>query len=242
MVRRKLQALPTIGVIATLWSFQTLLTQAHATVFSDTEFSDSDWSHVLILDTGGGTTATVAQVLSGGNPDAYQEGTLSFATTKLYHAHLLHEAIHDPTMHGAIASITYSLDFAVLSGSGICGPNPSDPQVGIVGILLKQGDDYFAPLAEVLAPSRSEGWITVGQSSLGQNDFALVTPEWLDETINPDFSGAGSPIQLGYLTKNSTGSSHCSRTWGGDNYFVAIAVQVVQVGESTWGRVKRLYR
>lgn len=188
---------------------------AQVATFTDTEFLDADWSHAAIMDTGGGSTWSAAHCSSGGNPGACQCGTLTFAKTWVVLAHWLNAAVYDPSVQGALDHIDLRMDVMCSAGSGICGPIPGDPAIA-ADILVTQGSNHFTTPVFLIA-IKSGGWRCLGRR-VKDTDLGLIANGKIDMTVHPDFSAAGGPLTLGYLSSNSTGASSCHREWLADNF------------------------
>ena len=97
---------------------------AFAQTFSDGTFRDEDWTAEKI--SGPGTTVfSVRQSPSGGNPGAYRRVTHRFRDSgeqvptrqEILVGHLKQVAVYDPSIQGAITSISYSYDLINLPTS-----------------------------------------------------------------------------------------------------------------------------
>jgi hypothetical protein len=202
--------------------------------FSDSEFLDGDWSSVKITDTTVGQTATYAAFCSttGGNPDAYRHVTHNWCgdgsqSQGFSVGHLQNGAWYDPGQFGPILEIDVSLD-------AIFNPRVN-PNAVACGPMIFQDGHYYRVQGTITAQS----WTTLTFDDLTETDFVNLNG---GPTTIPDFSGSGSPLQLGFFTANSTGGSRCLVTNSGfDNWLVTVSHQATPVKTTTWGRIKALY-
>ncbi|WP_281932110.1 VPLPA-CTERM sorting domain-containing protein [Roseibium album] len=182
-----------------------------ATVISDTEFVDINWSAAEIGDTTPNNSFVFsgAQVLNGGDPGAFrtivsQVNTL--AASSVQAAHIYEAATYDPSGMGAIGSLTFSLDLKAFSGpAGAMG----------AGAVVRQGGNFFAfGLGQVLNGS---GWVGLTTGPLSSAQFTAISGGTLD------FSGTGGVMSFGFLTSNGTFGTPSTNTAGFDNFRVEIA-------------------
>ncbi len=89
--------------------------QAGTIIFTDTDFSDGNWSipDSLFLD-----PAQTGQRLSGGNPGSYRQTGLIFAERPDYSANLNVTFTYDPATQGAITGIIYNIDLKDINAFG----------------------------------------------------------------------------------------------------------------------------
>jgi hypothetical protein len=204
-------------------------------VFSDATFTNANWTVITEgLNLGG--TGSGAQFASGGNPGAYRRATNTtasalgqgFANT-VYVFHKLTGATYDPSTTGPISSITYSEASMRITGG-----------VQACGLAIRQGGVvYYGTL--FLNPTTFNVWATTTQTGLVAASFDAAAPG----VQNPDFTGSGGPIEFGFVRANSTsvGGAGGTTVGGIDNWSVTVNYEVpVATSQSTWGKVKALYR
>jgi hypothetical protein len=201
--------------------------------FLDEEFENVDWTAGKLVDTtvGYGANFSAYQMVNGGNPGAYRHvwhgwtgdgsGSQGFLV-----GHFSEIAWHDPGAQGAILGLNVSLD-------AIFNPATA-PWAVACGPLVHQNGHYFTVFGSVT----SESWTTLTFEGLTEQDFVGIAGEPLE---HPDFSSNGAPIQFGFFTANSTGSSSSLETNSGyDNTYLEIT-HVVDRESMTWGNIKNLY-
>jgi hypothetical protein len=165
---------------------------------------------VQVIDNGDITAkATQVHQSSGGPSNApYQQGiqTFSFLNQVAHLSKLV--GLYDPSVSGALSSLTYSLDFETISGG--------NPNVGI-GLLLRQGNNYY--VADYHGVGQN-GWNTGATTDVSSPAAYILVS---GTRPMPDFSASGLPIQVGYLTAVSTqGSQALSVTTGAANFTVTV--------------------
>jgi len=185
--------------------------------FSDAQFANGDWTHVEEADTGGNASLTVAQIVNGGNPDAYQRGTHTWTGAGgVVYVHLFDPsggATVDPAL-GAINAVDFSFDARVFL------PTTFDVAVGFRFAIEQDGTYYINDQA--LVTFLSEGWETHSLSGLTASNFlALNGMGGVTAGANPDFSAGGGAIRFGYVTTNSVGAAF-ELEWGVDNWSVTV--------------------
>ena len=176
-------------------------------VYFDDTFSDTDWDLTSFVFDGGQnlTTITASQQLAGGNLGAFRKVNHVLAgafapgeqSQQLgFHRNL--NAIYDPGVLGAIASLNYSED-------AICLDNTQGPACQATSVALIQGGKVYGANSFLITPDFQ--WTPKALSGLQQNNFSLVSVSshtLLDFTQHPDFSATGSAIDFGFLRANST--------------------------------------
>jgi hypothetical protein len=158
------------------------------TVFSDSEFNSADWFYEIGALGGGAGFST--QELSGGNPGAYRLINLSMtAGTGGVGLHAFKSsAVYDPSIQGAIASVAFSEDLRMVSGSV--------PGMSSGSVLLQNGLRYYRWCWE----TDSVSWTTRIAEGTGAPNYLL---DGLQDNgtnpLRPDFSENGAPITFGYF-------------------------------------------
>jgi len=222
---------------AVLAALAGLAPRAHAqsTTFSDATFANGDWSvTVEVLNLGG--TATGAQVASGGNPAAFRriDNTMNSAigqpfSNTVYDFHAKSGATFAPASYGPITSIDYAESSQWVTGG-----------VQACGLALRQnGVIYYGP--SFLTPGSFGTWAPNSQIGLTAATFDALAAG----TQNPNFGIGAPPVQFGFFRANSTsvGGAGGTTTGGIDNWSVVVHFNgATAVAETSWGRVKGLYR
>lgn len=187
-------------VSAALLSWQTL---AAAITVSDSTFANTDWT-LTSFSSGNGGTATAAQVLSGGNPGAYRSvtDTLNSGGTPsvVLAASIYSPFTYNPAVSGAIASVDFSEDAACISGCFGSGQS--------TGPALLQGGVIYVLGSSSVITGPGSTFLNHSLSGLTALDFGAVSLTgftFTDNTVHPNFSAGGAPIQFGFLSSNGTG-------------------------------------
>lgn len=189
----------------------TLGNTARAQYFDGT-FNNSVWSWTPLPPPAStlGSTTTSAQITSGGNPAPSRTTSHSLVPGHIQVAHINSNAVYDPSVQGAITSLSYSYDLrhysAAAAGAGVD-----------FSIAIYQNGSYYRSV-----PSNTvytNVWQPFSGSGLSASSFIRVYGDSPNE--NPDFSCNGSKMQLGYLTAN-TSTTQTSRRAGIDNWKINI--------------------
>jgi hypothetical protein len=180
-------------------------------IVADSTFEDGDWFHMRLSPTPPGGSYSTGQVLSGGNPGAYQEGTHTWDPGAIYVAHLYVGAggIYYPEVQGGIAAVGFKHDFIVL-------PSSTNNAVA-TWLLLRQDSRYFVA---GLWSTASRSWTPRPEIRITAADFEEYIPDVGLVSGTPDFSNLGAPIEFGYCSSNSTSLHGQSMCWGIDNWEV----------------------
>jgi hypothetical protein len=189
-------------------------------VFSDGTFSNSAWSITSkIVDTSAGQTATfnAFQQPSGGNPGNFRETDMTFSGLIIV-SQLNSQFTYTPSTQGPIGSISISYD--------LLETNP--PFVGAAvgyAALLYQNGTYYIPNSAIDAITAG-GWQHFQHSGLAASSFTKAYGSFTlpgAGPANPDFSSAGAPIQIGYITSNSVpGPPPITTQSGIDNFAMTV--------------------
>ena len=196
------------------------------TSFFDGVFNNSDWSLTTVTNaTGTGSTAQGLQIPAGGNPNEYRRVRHQLVVTgapfngAVFSFHLNNTAFYTPSTQGAITSIDYSEDSINFVPDTVVPGNGQGS-----GLLILQGGKYYRqqnPLL-VMPYSGYSNWTNNPAPGLLAADFAEVSLAGVVNTSsNPDFSAAGSIMQLGFHRGNS-GNSGYNTDCGIDNWSVKI--------------------
>jgi hypothetical protein len=179
--------------------------------FRDGTFADADWAATVISDTSAGHVGTflAQQVGAGGNPGAYRYVRHNYCQGAFIVGHLRAGAVYDPAVQGAATTISGSYDLTHI--------NPPPGQGVGYGLLLRQGDTYYAVAAGDTVTGT--GWAAFVAAPTPASGFQRVTglgPE------QPNFSATGAPMQLGYYSGNTSTSGCLQRESGIDNWAVVV--------------------
>ena len=196
---------------------------ARAIVYSDGVFSPSNWSTTTMTNVSGtGSTVTPAQNLIGGNTNEWREVAhtlvVGSGTGELIGVHLSGLSFYTPSSQGAITFINYSEDAINLIDERIV---PGAGQT--TGLAIRQGGkDYILRPPSVMPYSSFSTWQPISRAGIVASDmWEYSTAGGLNPFSNPDFSVAGSQMQLGFYRGNS-GNSGYSTHCGIDNWRVEI--------------------
>lgn len=199
--------------------------------FSDSSFADADWSNSIVVDesTGGIATSSASRLVSGGNPDSFRNDLYTFPyganppeTVRI--ANMNSSALFDPSSQGGIVSLSFSLDYNLMSQTG---GSPGTQ----VGIALLQSSTYFLG-PDLQSFSTMGSWQTLSGSVLTAADFSRIAGAG---PSNPDFSGLGSVIQFGYGLGIGAGVGDptlISSSFGVDNW--SVELQSVPAPPAAW--------
>ena len=194
-----------VAVAVATASAQTVVT------FSDGEFTD--WTSDKIEDTTPNMAATfeVETRTTGGNPGAFRHVVHIYGVGLIGVGHLHDKGIYDLKQEGAISAIDYSWD--------LIQQNPPFPTAGVAySLLIFQDGTYYRNASRDLV--LANGLAGFGMVGIAAADFVRVGDTGPSQ---PDFSPSGSPIQFGYMSRNShTGSGTAQRESGIDNWLVTI--------------------
>ena len=172
--------------------------------FSDTEFSDFDWSANVLPS---GTGVTPSQAPTGGNPGAYRQ-LIENAGGLFTVGDVGKNFVYVPSIDGPVSSISFSFDyFNINAASGVAIEH---------GLLITQLDHYY--LADVVSHLGGGGWITDSGSGLTASDFTEV-----GGAAHPDLS---LPFTFGYSATTVAGGPTVTVS-GVDNYLVTVSTTSV---------------
>lgn len=184
-------------------------------IISDGVFAPADWSLISIDVGGNGSTTTVSQQLTGGNPNEYRRVFNSVAgpsNSAIWGLHLYLPSSYDPATQGAVSSVCYSEDAILFAGAGSGQAS---------GMLIEQAGKYY------VGPSHATAfavWTNISDPLLVQGNFSEIdlSSGALNGFSNPDFSAAGGTMQFGFFRANSTSGGAYTRDGGIDNWSVCI--------------------
>jgi hypothetical protein len=210
-----------------VFSALVLLVPSHAAAqtVSDSTFLDANWTGTQFV-AGNGGTSTGIQVAAGGNPGSYRNVTDALnaapvgSQTIVLSTHIYTPFTYDPSVAGAIGSLSYAEDAACTAGCFGQGQS--------TGPALTQGGNLYILSSSSVITGPGLAWLPHPLNSLTAADFGLVnvTPTTLfDNTQHPNFSAGGAPIQFGFFRANGTGVNGGAYTLaaGIDNWQITLA-------------------
>lgn len=201
-----------------------LLPAANGVTISDGELLATSWA-VSYAGSGAGGGANSARLSSGGNPESMRRVQFAVSAAPsstrqsiIFALHLRNGFVHNPATSGAITSIALAEDAIMLTSASY--PQWTGPMV------RQDGVDYIAlggNSGSILF------WTPTSCGPYTAQDFvALDTSDpfdGVDESVHPNFSPSGSPMQVGFFRALSSGiggglkSSDC----GIDNLVITIS-------------------
>ncbi len=195
---------------------------AQATVYFDPNMADLDWSTIAITNAAG-SASTFSYITSptGGAPGQYRQISHNLVAAGpnalIATLHMRNGTFYDPTSQGAIVSIDYaedSINFVPFqSGDGQAS--------GLA--ILQNGAFYLMRTGIVTMPfATHSNWVNTSVGGLVSADFWEIDNAGnLISSSNPDFSGTGSVMQLGFWRGNSS-NGDINTEAGLDNWYVDI--------------------
>jgi hypothetical protein len=184
-----------------------LASQSHAqTVFSDDTFTAANWTANIVFGAGSGTTLQDAgdgSPLPGSGPPSRR--TTHNYSSQMYVAHLETSAIWNPATQGPVTSIDYSYYTRVFTAGAV-----------LYTPLIKQGDSYYLGGGGAINMGL---WQSTSGSALTAASFTLLIGSG---GANPDFTGTGTPLELGYLTANSGASGPTTTVSNIDDWSISV--------------------
>jgi hypothetical protein len=115
-------------------------------------------------------------------------------------------AVHDPSVDGAITSVNFSYDLFHF--------NPPPSQAVAFGLLVLQNGTYYKSTDDLAFDAAWIGFSRVGVTALDLDKISGPAGD------HPDFSAAGSPLQFGYFSRNTSDAASLHREGGIDNWSV----------------------
>jgi len=205
-----------LGAIA----LSALAGSAHAVVFFDGVFNNSDWTLTTITNANGvGSAANGFQVPVGGNPLQYRRIRHNLVVSgpggAVIGLHMRGTYSYNPGAQ-AIASINYSEDSINFVNQGGNGQGS--------GLVIFQGGNYYVQRSPVLVMPYAtfNTWQPNAAPGLVASDFWRIDNSLnLFSGSNPDFSTSGGVMQFGFWRGNS-GNFGYQTDCGIDNWRVEI--------------------
>jgi hypothetical protein len=214
-----------IHVSAAVLSLLALAGSAHGATYFDGVFNGADWALATVTNAAGvGSGGVGFQVPAGGNPNEYRRIQHSLIVGPplngaIFTFHININANYNPSTQGAITSIDYSEDSINFT------PDTIVPGAGqAAGLLIIQNGKYYRQQSPffVMPYSGFSNWAPNIATGLLAADFAEVTNTGIIMiSSNPDFSAAGTNMQLGFWRGNS-GNGGYNTDCGIDNWRVTI--------------------
>lgn len=182
-----------------------------AQTYTDSTFNNSDWTSTTLPfpATATGASSTSAKDTGNGNPAPSRTTIHNIVPGQIIVAHRNLTSTYDPSVQGAITSLSYSYDLRQY--------NPPQGAGFAYSILVFQDNTYYrsVPVDVVFGTS----WQAFSKSGLTAASFVKVSGD--SPNTNPDFSCKGTRIQFGYATANSS-SGTLSLRGGIDNWTIRI--------------------
>jgi hypothetical protein len=174
--------------------------------FSDNTFNPADWQLTIAWEFNPGTTtASFQQMASGGNAGSF--GRVNMTSRAPNAVALMHQgSVYDPSVQGPIASIMAGADLRT-PGSTTYRP------------LIFQGGNYFYGIWAMGVSSSTWTPFAFGNNVLTEDRFIGVGAA---NSLSPDFSATGEPIQFGFMVDHGTTFSTRTTDLGVDNWQVTI--------------------
>ncbi|MBK5294878.1 MAG: hypothetical protein JJE04_24770 [Acidobacteriia bacterium] len=205
-----LKALRWAGLLAMAVGIFMVPAAAQPLTFSDGDFS-TGWTATKILDTTSEARATfsAAPVPTGGSPGAYRLVIHTYDLGSIFVGHLRGGAVYDPRVQGAISAIDFSYDLIHL--------NPPPAQAVAYFLLVFQNNTYYrSPAGDQVF---NQAWTPFSRRGLTAADFVRVSGPG---PVLPVFCATSPPIQLGYISANTSLGPGVTRQSGIDNWSVSI--------------------
>ena len=189
-------------------------------VFSDSEFSPSDWLAIAIANPPqNGPTSSEEQVTTGGHPDAFRRmgHVLTAGPSSLRVFNTFQTASYEPSSQGAVYVIDFTEDCIVTSIS---------PPLSYIRstLLIEQAGRRYTVKGSNLCANGT--WLTLPVwSSLVASDLTQIDgPVCGAGESCPDFSGGATPLRFGYVrdATQAAGAAAGSIVHGIDNWKVTV--------------------
>jgi hypothetical protein len=187
--------------------------------FADAEFDDGAWSVVDVrVQPSQPVGATWRQVIDAGNPGKYREmhDQVTSGVIAMSALHINMGAVYEPGLQGAVSSLHYSEDRAVLSSAAGSAVQSQ--------ALLEQGGRIFtAPLGSASTFSHAD-WRNASATLFAADFQQLSGPACAPGQACPDFSAVGAPMRFGYMrgSRPAPGSPPFEQRHGIDNWQVTV--------------------
>lgn len=211
----------------------TIVASAHAgtVVYQDDSFAEADWTQQIFFVEGNGGDVQAWHVGSGGNPGEFRmvqtvvNDAPPYTGVGAFFGYV--PALYDPAASGAILTIDYKEDAMMFAGGGQGqATGPAVRQAGVV---------YYFWVGGTAEWTWTEKLVT-GLTAVDFRDTPFTD-------LHPDFSSAGAPLEVGFYRANSTYSGGYTIQAGIDNWTFTIHNDGPTLrAQTTWGRVRSLYR
>lgn len=193
---------------------------AATVVISDSNFAPTDWTYEVRYDVGFASVGeSVAQQLTGGNPNTFREISYSMAYSgaqlygSVYVLNTLSGQGYDPSTQGAISSLAYSEDNTRIFADW------SPAQVSGYPLLTQNGKVFLGP-GFVFGPNDND-WQNKTLTNLDASSFRELFGMDLLPDSHPDFSDSGGQLSFGFARSNSY-SFNANIGHGIDNFNVTL--------------------
>lgn len=175
-----------------------LALSAQSVSYSQSTFDPLQWSFSTVTSEGG-ATGTEALSPTGGNTGDYWRHTFAIGqhsgTSRRRVANMNSTFLYDPSVRGALESLTFSFDVLGTSTQGF-----NVPFFGFFVPTLRQNGQFFFTSTPAISAA---GWSNFTLSLSGASSW--TDPNNSGSALRPDFSSSGGVIEFGYMF--SVGSS-----------------------------------
>ena len=166
---------------------------------TDGTLNDANWAGSMLTNTNNASaTFTANQVAFGGNSGFFRQTTHTASPNGAGYNTIRVQDVYQPlTISGmGIISINFSFDTIYFN------PNSSPFPTTAYEAAIFQSGSTFAEQSGVFGAD-TDTWSTRTRNGLTANSFCLTdNSNTQDCNIHPDFSVAGAPIKIGYITAN----------------------------------------
>jgi PEP-CTERM motif len=191
--------------LAVAFAVPMMALSAQSVSYSQSTFDPLQWSFSTVTLDGVGT-GTEALSPSGGNPGDYWRHTFGIAqhsgTSRRRIANMNSTFLYDPSVRGALESLSFSFDVLGSSTSGF-----NVPFFGFFVPTLRQNGQFFFTSTSAISTA---GWSNFTMSLSGASSW--TDPNNSGSALRPDFSSSGGVIEFGYIY--SVGANCLATTCG----------------------------
>lgn len=196
------------------------------TTFAEAEWDLDTWDTYLVT-TGTPGTVERQRLATGGNPGPGLRviNTLPSSDDTVYLFHFKQGAAYTPAVSGAIDSVEFRINAKPISSTHPSGMGADG--MGLRLALRQNEKNYFVDKEGISTNTGNEidVWRTIAATGFRSQDFRTLD----DANDHPDFSAAGSEIQLGFRSSNRSDTVGYSLTADFDNWFVLLQPAVPQL-------------
>lgn len=175
-----------------------LQAEAQTVSYAQSTFTAAQWAFETVTATG---PISVVQGLAGlgGNPGDAWVHSWSIPSiggiTGHRVANINSTFTYDPSVYGALGSLTFEFDVLGVTSNGF-----TTPFFGFFVPVLRQGGVTYFSAGASISPTRE--WSTFTATLTGSTPWVL--PNDQSNTLRPDFSAAGEAMEFGYLFSVNT--------------------------------------